>query len=97
MSIQDDAVKFLKYLNIKEGTGTFNRIQDIAAYRDTLFILQDDGSTGGVYTLDIRPYRPMAKNTKATIYPVFATNGDTIPLERLLPRCAHAYLWAGIR
>ena len=54
---------------------------DISIYKDTLYIT--DGSE--IYTLDIRPYRPMAKNTKTTIYPVFANEGDTIPLSQYAP------------
>ena len=52
-----------------------------AIYQDTLY-LRD---AAGVYTVDIRPYRPLAKNTKTTIYPVFADEGDTIPLSQYCP------------
>ena len=30
-------------------------------------------------------YRPLTKNTKTTIYPVFADEGDTIPLSQYCP------------
>ena len=76
----DDTIEFVKRLNI---TGV--NIEDIAIYRDTLYSLQDIGSTGAVYTLDIRSYRPLSLNTKTTIYPVFANEGDTIPLTQYCP------------
>ena len=56
-------------------------VSDVSIYRDTLYFLTNTN----VQLLDIRPYRPMAKNTKTTIYPVFATNGDTIPLKDYCP------------
>ena len=37
------------------------------------------------HTLDIRPYRPLAKNTKTTIPVIFANEGDTIPLKQFCP------------
>ena len=56
----------------------------MAFYRDTLYM----GRTYErieIHTIDIRPYRPIAKNTKTTIYPVFANEGDTIPLSQYCP------------
>ena len=38
-----------------------------------------------MHTLDIRKYRPIAKNTRTTIYPVFANEGDTIDLTQFSP------------
>ena len=73
----NDEMAFLKRLNINPSTGT----TDLAIYQDTLYFL----TSTNVHTLDIRPYRPLAKNTKTTIYPVFATNGDTIPLKQYCP------------
>ena len=75
----DDEINFVTKLNINApAAGT---IRDISIYQDTLYIL----TTTNVYTLDIRKYRPIAKNTKTTIYPVFATNGDTLPLSQYCP------------
>ncbi len=73
----EDNINFLGQLNINAIGGT----QDISVYQDTLYIL--DGSA--VYTLDIRKYRPLGKNTKTTIYPVFANEGDTLPLSQFCP------------
>ena len=56
--------------------------RDIGIYRDTLYLVT---GSDNVFTLDIRPYRPLTKNTKTTIYPVFATNGDTLPLSQFCP------------
>ena len=67
--------------NINHRSSNNTTFRDMAIYRDTLYLL--DGT--GVYTLDIRPYRPLAKNTKTTIYPVFADEGDTIPLSQYCP------------
>ena len=81
----EDSVDFVKFLNIEENSSSFSNIRDIAIYRDTLYILEGASTDRRVYTLDIRPYRPLAKNTKTTIYPIFATNGDTIPLKQYCP------------
>ena len=56
----DNELRLIRRLNIQQNAS------DIATYRDRLFILS--GRT--VYTLDIRKYRPLARNTKTTIYPV---------------------------
>ena len=60
---------------------TSTDVRDIAIYRDTLFLLIG----ADVYTLDIKKYRPLVKNTKTTIYPVFANEGDTLPLSQYCP------------
>ena len=71
----DDKINFLTSLNISHsGFG------DISLYRDTLYIL---GTS--VYTLDIKKYRPVAKRTKTTIYPVFVEEGGTIDLTQFSP------------
>ena len=70
-------IETLQKINIANVTG----LRDVSIYRDTLYFLTDSN----VQSLDIRPYRPMARNTKTTIYPVFATNGDTIPLKQYCP------------
>ena len=72
----DGTVNFVKHLNIDLPT-----VRGIDAYRDTLYILTSDA----VQTLDIRKYRPVAKRTKTTIYPVFAEVGDTIDLTQFSP------------
>ena len=74
----DDTIEIRRHLNISSST----LYRDLAVYRDTLYIL---GIQGEIYTLDIRPYRPMAKNTKTTIYPVFSNEGDTIDLMQYAP------------
>ena len=73
----ESEINLITRLNI-DLTGT------IAIYQDTLYFLDSDA----VHTLDIRPYRPLAKNTKTTIYPVFANEGDTLPLK---PYCPDAH------
>ena len=72
---EDDEITFVKYLNI---SGSFGAL---SIYRDRLYFVDADS----VYTLDIRKYRPLAKNTKTTIYPIFATAGDTIDLKQFAP------------
>ena len=74
-----DEIKFLSRLNIEEATDRF--WFDFAIYQDTLYMVSGDR----VSTLDIRPYRPVAKNTKSTIYPIFANEGDTIDLTQFSP------------
>ena len=71
----DNELRLIRRLNIQQNAS------DIATYRDRLFILS--GRT--VYTLDIRKYRPLARNTKTTIYPVFAEAGDMIDLTQFSP------------
>ena len=63
--IDDTEIKFIKRLNINAN------IHDIAIFGDTLYALIGND----VHTLDIRKYRPIAKNTKYTIYPQFASVG----------------------
>ena len=74
-----DEIKFRSRLNIEEATDRF--WFDFAIYQDTLYMVSGDR----VSTLDIRPYRPVAKNTKSTIYPIFANEGDTIDLTQFSP------------
>ena len=78
----EDSQNTLRYfglLNIEETVG--NPAVPLAIYTDTLYIFK----SGTVYSLDIRKYRPLTKNTKTTIYPVFANEGDTLPLLQLCP------------
>ena len=58
---------------------------DFSLYIDTLYVLQRTSIVKDVYTLDIRKYRAIAKNTKTTIYPIFAEAGDTIDLKQFSP------------
>ena len=74
-----DGATYISQLNINRPSG----MRDIAIYRDTLYIL--GVNNGNIYTLDIRKYRPIAKNTKTTIYPIFANEGDTIDLAQFSP------------
>ena len=76
----NDDIKFLTELNIDFPPSA--NFQDIYIYRDTFYFLD---ANDDVYTLDIRKYRPLAKNTKTTIYPVFANEGDTLPLSQYCP------------
>ena len=72
----DGTVNFLKPLNVDLPT-----VRGMDTYRGTLYMLTSDA----VQTLDIRKYRPIAKNTKSTIYPIFAESGDTIDLTQFSP------------
>ena len=76
----DDSIHFLRVLNIERPPGG---MRDIAIYRDTMYLL--GVNNGNIYTLDIRKYRPVAKRTKTTIYPVFVEAGDTIDLTQFSP------------
>ena len=66
---------------------------DLAIYRDTLY--QTRGSS--VRTLDIRKYRPLARNTKTTIYPIFANEGDIIDLTQFAPDAKQIVFDVGYR
>ena len=74
---ETDTIHFIKPLNISSSS----RI-DISIYRDTLYVLL---SNDEVHTLDIRPYRPMAKRTKTTIPVQFVNEGDTLNLKKFAP------------
>ena len=75
-----DGATYVSQLNINRPSGG---MRDIAIYRDTLYML--GVNNGNIYTLDIKKYRPVAKRTKTTIYPVFAEAGDTIDLTQFSP------------
>ena len=75
-----DGATYVSQLNINRPSGG---MRDIAIYGDTLYML--GVNNGNIYTLDIRKYRPVAKRTKTTIYPVFAEAGDTIDLTQFSP------------
>ena len=75
-----DGATYVSQLNINRPSGG---MRDIAIYLDTLYML--GVNNGNIYTIDIRKYRPVAKRTKTTIYPVFAEAGDTIDLTQFSP------------
>ena len=75
-----DGATYISQLNVNRPSGG---MRDIAIYRDTLYML--GVNNGNIYTLDIHKYRPIAKRTKTTIYPVFAEAGDTIDLTQFSP------------
>ena len=77
----DDTLTFYKHINIDIDVGTNDPLQDVAIYRDTFYF----GHADGVYTLDARPFRPMAKNTKQDIYPVIIRADATIDLTDYAP------------
>ena len=77
---EEDGATYVSQLNINRPSGG---MRDIAIYRDTLYML--GVNNGNIYTIDIRKYRPVAKRTKTTIYPVFAEAGDTIDLTQFSP------------
>lgn len=70
-------IELLRRLNI----ATITNQRGAAIYRDTLYLV----STTHVYTLDIRPYRPMSRNTKTTIYPQFIKPGQSLDLSLFAP------------
>ena len=76
-----DGATYISQLNINLPSS--GGLRDIAIYRDTLYIL--GVNNGNIYTIDIRKYRPVAKRTKTTIYPVFVEAGDTIGLTQFSP------------
>ena len=83
---EEDEVEFVKYLNIKQIDANGNSVRDIAIYKDLLYTAQDDATTiKSVYTLDIKPYRPMTLNTKSLIHPVIITGDATIDLTQYAP------------
>ena len=75
-----DGATYVSQLNINRPSGG---MRDIAIYLDTLYML--GVNNGNIYTLDIKKYRPLAKRTKTTIYPIFAESGDTIDLTQFSP------------
>jgi hypothetical protein len=74
---EEDGLIYRGKLNINRPSGG---LRDIAIYRNTFYML--GVNNGNIYTLDIRKYRPIAKNTKKTIYPVFVEEGGTLDLKQ---------------
>ena len=82
----DDSIEFVKRLNIDTVLGQANRVKDIAIYGDTLYILRGPSTPNlTVHTLDIRKYRPLAKNTKTRIDVQFIDEGGTLDLTQFAP------------
>ena len=75
-----DGATYVSQLNVNRPSGG---MRDIAIYLDTLYML--GVNNGNIYTIDIKKYRPVAKRTKTTIYPIFAEAGDTIDLTQFSP------------
>ena len=76
--VSDSELRYIRELNISQIDSSFGTG---AIYQDTLYLR----ATAGIYTLDIKKYRPIAKNTKTAIYPVFANEGNTIDLTQYSP------------
>lgn len=77
---EEETLEVVASLNIARASSN-STWRDMAIFRDTLYLLD----SMGVYTLDIRKYRPMAQNTKTTIYPIFAEAGDILDLKQFSP------------
>ena len=77
--LDDGTIEFRRQLNI-DFAGTYAPL-DIAIYRDTWYFI--DG--GEVRTIDLKKYRPMAKNTKTHIPVVLVQEGHTIDLTEYAP------------
>ena len=93
--IVENTINRITPLNISDYVRPDNkRVRDLYAYRDTLFILNIDDE---VHTVDIRPYRPLSKNTKTAIYPIFANEGDTIDLTQFAPDAEHILFDVGYK
>ena len=71
----DNQIRFIRNLNINYSTS------DISVHGDTLYFL----SSGDVYTLDIKKYRPLALNTKTNIPVQFIDEGGTLDAKRFCP------------
>ena len=81
----NDTIVPLAPLNIFMNSGS-EAPQDIAIYGDTLYIVNRMvDSRFEVGTLNIRPYRPMALNTKTRIDVQFIDEGGTLPLTPFAP------------
>ena len=81
----DDSISFVKRLNIDTELGQAGRVRDIAIYGDTLYILRSPSTQLAVHTLDIKKYRPLAKNTKTRIDVQFIDEGGTLDMTQFSP------------
>ena len=88
---EDDAIELIASLNIAQVSSEGSAFRDMAIFGDTLYLISSNtqlngrSATPGIYTLDIRPYRPTALNTKTTIYPQFVEEGDRLDLTQFSP------------
>ena len=88
---EDDAIELSASLNIAQVSSEGSAFRDMAIFGDTLYLINSNtqlngrSATPGIYTLDIRTYRPTALNTKTTIYPVFVEEGDRLDLTQFSP------------
>ena len=88
---ENDAIELIASLNIAQVSSEGSAFRDIAIFGNTLYLLSSNTTPGGssatpgIYTLDIRPYRPTALNTKTTIYPVFVEAGERLDLTQFSP------------
>ena len=88
---EDDAIELSASLNIAQVSSEGSAFRDMAIFGDTLYLISSNtqlngrSATPGIYTLDIRTYRPTALNTKTTIYPVFVEAGGTLDLTQFSP------------
>ena len=87
----EDAIELIASLNIAQVSSSGSAFRDIAIFGDTLYLLSSNTTPGGssatpgIYTIDIRPYRPTALNTKTTIYPQFVEAGERLDLTQFSP------------
>ena len=91
---EDDTINYLRRLNINWRAGHRDRaFADIAVFGDLFYFLNENA----VHTLDIKKYRPIAKNTKTTIYPIVAAAGDLIDLKSFHPMPSGSFsMWVSI-
>ena len=80
-------INYLTALNI-QAANTPHRVEDLAIYKDTLYILTSDE----IQTIDLRKYRPLALNTKTTIHPQFVAEGGMLDLTPFSPD-AERFVW----
>ena len=86
--LEDDTFRFIRNLNIllERQTGAYNYIfNDLCCFEDTFYICGYVSGRSSIYTLDIKKYRTLAKNTKVSIYPQFLSVGETLTLKRFAP------------
>ena len=87
----EDAIELIASLNIAQVSSEGSAFRDMAIFGDTLYLLSSNTTPGGssatpgIYTLDIRTYRPTALNTKTTIYPQFVEAGERLDLTQFSP------------
>ena len=81
----DDKVELVCPLNIRQRSESSSALMDITIYEDTLYTVEDRGSIGSTYTLDIRPYRLLSMNTKTRIDVQFVDEGGTLNLTPFAP------------